>query len=731
MFPTLRRSATTALLFAVAACGGGDGGTNPPVNVGGFTVSLSSTTLSVQQGGSGSVTATIARTGSFTGTVNLSTENVPAGITAAFNPAAIATSTTSTTLTVDVAASVAPGSYTFTIRGQASGVSAQQTATVSMTVTPRPSIALALAPTSASVAQGGSTSFTATVTPTNFAGATTVAVTGAPTGVTTAVTTNGNVHTVAVTVAATTTPGAYTLTATASGTGVTSAAATFALTVTATSGGSIALSVTQNPVSVQQGNSGNTTVNIARTNFAAPVNLALSGVPANVTATLGSTSTAGNSTTLTLAAAANAPVGSHTITITGTGTGITAATTTVTLQINAASGGTSVTAQFCGTASADIPIWFAAQDGNGAWSRITAGTNNTYTFTINSATGAVAYVKQEATDDFTLTLIHGARAELIISDLCGAPPVGGTKMVTGTLAGVGATDVVSVQFGGATAAPTMLNPNFSLNNVRDGLQDILATRAVLNLTPPIGFFVNKLFLKRNLNPANGGSIGTVDFNGSDAFDPDQKTATLSGVGVGESTSVATFFATANSAATVLGLPLTGSSTTVNYIGVPAARVIAGDFHMFTASAQTFTGSTITAFRTSTAVEQNASNLTLSFGAVLPQPTVTSTNGGYARIRTVVGRPSDYDLFWTMVHDQSAANRRVNISLLPGYFSNVATLDVSVPDFSGVAGWQDTWGPRPGAATSWTIHGAGSTVGNGQTIIGARSRTAQRNGSFTP
>ncbi|MBK8249972.1 MAG: hypothetical protein IPK85_21655 [Gemmatimonadetes bacterium] len=936
MLKTFFRASATLLVLAMAtACGGGDdGGTNPPVNVGGFTVSLSSTTLSVQQGASGSITATIARTGTFSGTVNLSTENVPAGITASFSPSAVATGTTSTTLDVAVAASVAPGAYTFTIRGQAAGINDQRTATVSMTVTARPSIAVALSPTSASVAQGGNTSFTATVNPTNFTGATSVAITGAPAGVTTTVTTSGNAHTVAVAVGAATATGAYTLTATASGTGVTSATATFTLTVTApppgviglaaapaalsiqaggasatsaltitrtnfagsvtlgaqtglpagatvtfnpgpttsenssvatftagasttpgtynvvlqatgtgaatgtvtvaltvtaapqgsiaiaatpnavnataggaavtssiaitrtnftgdvsfavtglpqgaqgsfspspTSGnsttlsltfggtvtagtypinvtasgtniapvtiqvmatiapaaaGSIALSISQNPLSVQQGASGNTSVVIARTNFTGQVNLALSDVPQNVTATLGSPSTLTNGSTLTFAAASNATPGSYTVTVTGSGTNIPNATTTVTLNVTPAASGNNRTINFSCDA-ANLPIWFAAQDGSGPWTRVN-GVNNAYTFSVGTS-GAVAWVTSSGANNFQLNIHYGTAAELGgLGTGCTTPTL---KTVTGTVAGLGATDQVLVSLGGASASASFAATNFTLNRVPTGLVDLLASRTPINLSNPLVQAPNKFILQRGLNPADGSSLGTLDFNGANAFDPDSKTLTVVGGQAGETVTAGATFVTANRGFASLGTAVGGGA--MSYAAVPSSRTIAGDLHIVSGQAITLQGFTPLFARAVSTVFRDATNTQVTLGSVPGTPTVSNVAGApYARLRMQLARQADYNNFWTATYSQAGATQRsITISMTEAYLGSASAFDVTIPDFTAVSGWLNTWGPATGTSTVWVSGSFGWVVGGGQTAEGAISRTGLRYGNVTP
>jgi uncharacterized membrane protein len=135
-----------------------------------FTLSLNPTSLSVQQGSSGTTTLTITPQNGFTGTVALSlvdgSGNPVSGIS--LSPTSVTVSGSSPvnqTLTVSVAASVAPGTYSLQVR--ATSGSLAKTANLSLTVTPPPDFTLSLNPTSLSVQQGSSGQTTLTVTPQN------------------------------------------------------------------------------------------------------------------------------------------------------------------------------------------------------------------------------------------------------------------------------------------------------------------------------------------------------------------------------------------------------------------------------------------------------------------------------------------------------------------------------------------------------------------------------------
>jgi hypothetical protein len=77
---------------------------------------------------------------------------------------------------------------------------------------------------------------------------------------------------------------------------------------------------------------------------------------------------------------------------------------------------------------------------------------------------------------------------------------------------------------------------------------------------------------------------------------------------------------------------------------------------------------------------------------------------------------------------------VNISATTGYLSGLATYDFTIPDFTGVAGWDSNWGPKTGAATQWTTSGIGYTgagVGGPDPVEGATFLLASRGGTITP
>ncbi|MDB4913819.1 MAG: hypothetical protein JWM95_1463 [Gemmatimonadetes bacterium] len=235
---------------------------------GGFTLSLNPASLSIIQGASGTAAINIARTGTFTGAVDLTVSGAGTGVTTTLSSASV--TGTSAQLTVAVAAAAAAGASSITITGTGAGV-ASQTTTLSLTTVGAAvgSFALSLSPATLSLAAGATGTTTITIARTApFTGAVGLAVSGAPAGVTAAlsaasVATGATTATLTVTVAAGTaaTTGNIVITGTAAG--IPNSTATLALTTTATTGtpgtGSIIFrfcSTTPTWFAVQDGQSG-------------------------------------------------------------------------------------------------------------------------------------------------------------------------------------------------------------------------------------------------------------------------------------------------------------------------------------------------------------------------------------------------------------------------------------------------------------------------------------------
>jgi subtilisin family serine protease len=154
---------------AIRACSG------PPTPD--FSLSASPSSQTVTQGGSTAYTATVTPSGGFSGTVTFSASGLPAGAGASFSPPSV-TGSGSSTMNVTTSGATPPGSYTLTITGT-SGSLVHSTTVTLVVASATADFSLSATPSSRTVVRRGSTTYTATVTPSGgFAGTVTFSVSG-------------------------------------------------------------------------------------------------------------------------------------------------------------------------------------------------------------------------------------------------------------------------------------------------------------------------------------------------------------------------------------------------------------------------------------------------------------------------------------------------------------------------------------------------------------------------
>jgi hypothetical protein len=212
------------------------GGTNPS-----FSLSASPSSLSVQEGNSGTSTITSTAVGGFSSSVSLSASGLPAGVTASFSPASISGGAGSSTLTLTASSSATVGTAAITVTGTGGGLT--ETTSISLTVTSGVAAGFTLSanPASLTVVQGsaGSSTITSTVSG-GFDSAISLSASGLPSGVTagfspTSITGAGS-STLTLTAASTAATGTATVTVTGTGGGLTETTP-IALTVNSSGGG--------------------------------------------------------------------------------------------------------------------------------------------------------------------------------------------------------------------------------------------------------------------------------------------------------------------------------------------------------------------------------------------------------------------------------------------------------------------------------------------------------------
>jgi len=681
----------------------------------GSTVTISPASLSVVQGKSATATVTLVRNGSAAqgATVTFVIPFLSKGLTAAFDPPSLAPGVSSTTVTIaaasdaDIVTSEHPnlvplvGHDTLGLNG----------------TTPSINLAVRNGRPGVAVLKAGSGTGTVTSSPagincggtcnSQFDALTQITLTAAPAA--------GSAFT---SWAGLCTGTALTCTFTPNDFGNT-ITATFSSTLPA-----IALSVSPVPVSVQAGGaSASATLTLSRINgFADPVNLAVSAA-SGLTVTPNPASVTGTTSTLAVSAAASFPAGNYPVTITGTGTGVTQQSTTFAVQVSPAAGGGATTFNYATCETNQIPVWFAIQNGSGAWTQVTP-TNTAFTFTINSV-GAIAYVLKNGTSMETRVLYGNAAeiAAIAIANPCGGAPTG-TKRITGSFNAAGdSTNIVNVVVGGAQFIKPNNTNGFTLTNVPKGVRDLISARVLV--TAPN---TDRMVLRRGTNYGNNANIPTIDLsinNTTDGFTPvfggivvpnlgtDQGELDASLITVnGPSES---YFSYSDAPRPVLGFP---------FIGLPDTQLQAGDFHQISVFAAPSSGGT--SFRFIQAIQHTPSVQTISLGPQLGVATKVTTLGTspYLRLRAQIPTQSTYTA--GAAADFFQNSNSISLLMSAAYAGAVpATWTLDIPDLTG-AGYNTAWALVNGTGVSWDVNAVsgnvlpfigGSAVDNAQ-IVGA-------------
>jgi hypothetical protein len=412
-----------------------------------------------------------------------------------------------------------------------------------------------------------------------FSGAVNVAA-DVPAGVTAQAVTIGSTATqgtLTFQVASGTAAGTLSATIRVTGTGVQEVTRPLSIVVTAPAAQDFTLSLNPTSVEFTQGGNASTAVTINRTGgFTGPVALSVEGLPQGVSAAFDPDPATGNSSTLSLSSTAGAAVGAVSLTVRGEATGIAAKTASLGLTVAATGGGGgtgNVTWAFCDETG--IPVWVAAQDGNGPWTQVQGDAQNVFRFQIDSPRGGLAFVTVEDGVSQTLVFYYSREEFLAIgADQCDG--LGGTKTVNGSVTGLGLTDMAFVALGSSSAQVVgAQGSTFSLNNVVDGPQDLIAARVALDLGT-FNLVNDRLVLRRGINPADNSTLPAIDF-AAEGFAPASAEVTVNGLGGGEQATVTGMFFSPRGAMGAFSVSLQpGSSHT--YTGLPVDRLEAGEMH---------------------------------------------------------------------------------------------------------------------------------------------------------
>ncbi|MDH5235834.1 MAG: hypothetical protein OEW77_12835, partial [Gemmatimonadota bacterium] len=400
------------------------------------------------------------------------------------------------------------------------------------------------------------------------------------------------------------------------------------------------------------------------------------------------------------------------------GTTIQTVATTFDLTCTSTGGGNNVTVSFAACPAADRAVWLAAKDGSGAWVPVT-GVADVYTFGITSGAGGIAYVVLGTGSTSQIQVMYRTQAEWTSGtlDLCATPPA--TRSFTGTVVGLGGpTESARLSLGGGSTFASFHNPGFQIDGVSDGTHDLVGFRSDFATTG-----TERALLRRDVVVSGNGTLGTVDFTGSESFAPTSATITVGGLLGGEFVTQSQFYQVGASCQAAILVPSANGGATFTAFGVPALQQRAGDYHRIQITAGSLTDVRIVgeSFHTMAA-------RTITLGAALSAPVISNLGGPYKRLSAAYTLPGDYQALTAFTYTNGAGDKTVYIGASFGFLGG-SSVTLGLDDFSALAGWSNTWAPASASTGSWSTFGSGGNIAGSACVENANFKSAAISGIF--
>jgi hypothetical protein len=360
------------------------------------------------------------------------------------------------------------------------------------------------------------------------------------------------------------------------------------------------------------------------------------------------------------------------------------------------------------------PDWVAFQDGDGAWTHaqpILSGANTTFRAELSADRGAIAMVSGSGA--FTIvSVLYGSAAELETAGDTNPrhcfPAIAQTLL--GTAIGIDSGEVAFVAASFGSRVRVSVDSTFELKALPSGPRDLLATRfAQANGSGPI----TRMILRRGIDVPDGTQLPVFDFGSAEAFAPAVANATLDGLGAESATSGTRLLANHDEISVTLATNLT-ADVTRPYFALPEAQLGPGDLQVVTANT---TAAATGSARSTTLYFRAPTDRTLTFGALLVQPTFTTVATAPAlRLRAHFVPQNDYDRA-TVISYQQDSTLFVTVMMTAAYAAGSANgYDLVIPDLSGAAGFDPAWTLHQGGRLLWNGARIGGTLGLGRNAV---------------
>jgi hypothetical protein len=282
--------------------------------------------------------------------------------------------------------------------------------------------------------------------------------------------------------------------------------------------------------------------------------------------------------------------------------------------------------------------------------------------------------------------------------------------VTATAIHTATSESFTYSLGGGTATSTTNNPSVTINAVRDGVHDLVAYGTTTN-----GI---RAFIQRDIAIPSVTSLGTLDLRGPNGFAMIQGGATISGPTGSDSFVLAMSYLTTGACTVNSLFPQSAGG---QLFGIPASVQRPTDYHLLTVTA-----SNPRQVRSSTVTFHTFANQIVTMQPALAIPTVETVSGPYLRERVTFGTiPAGYG---DAIAFRYTDGRHVMSIVASFAYAGGNGPVLTMPDLSGVAGWQNAFAYTTGASGNWFAAAEGSN-GQGPCTEGRRTYTATVNGTL--
>ena len=236
---------------------------------------------------------------------------------------------------------------------------------------------------------------------------------------------------------------------------------------------------------------------------------------------------------------------------------------------------------------------------------------------------------------------------------------------------------------------------------------------------------DRVFLARGLNPANGGSLGTVDFTGAGSFTQTAALITLAGGVGGETYSQRMFYYTGHACVPSGGLyhGAFGGSPFTAY-GIGAVNQVSTDFHQLSVTA--INGSTSSRYVSETF--HTIAPRTLTLPSAIGTVTASDAGGPYKRLMLVTTLPADLNFTVAASYlDQTGTVKAGGIIATAAWLGGL-NVSLTLPDFSALAVWSNAWAPATGDGLDWSLSGSARNL-TSTCSEGARFASSTKKGTL--